>query len=406
MRRKWLILLTVFTVFLFSGCENKPSDEQLPQGQHSETREEIDPIREQIKTMTLEEKIGQILLVGLEGYELDEQAKEMIETYRVGGFILYEKNIKDAEQLLALVNSLKAANSKNPVPLFLSIDEEGGKVSRLPAELLKLPAGKKIGKVKDAAFSYEIGNIIAEELKSFGLNMNFAPVLDIHSNPKNAVIGNRAFGSDEKVVSEMGVQMMKGIQSGEVVSVVKHFPGHGDTTVDSHIGLPVVEHDLDRLKRFEWIPFMHAISNGAEAVMVGHILFPKIDSQNPATFSKILITKWLKEELKFDGLIITDDMTMGAIIKNYHIGDAAVKSVLAGSDIILVAHEYEKAKEVMQALKEAVANDRITKNRLDESVYKILQLKEKYKIKDQPIHGVDIDRLNERIRDTLRKYLK
>jgi len=406
MRRKWLILLTVFTVFLFSGCENKPSDEQLPQGQHSEAQEEIDLIQKQLEAMTLDEKIGQILLVGLEGYELDDHAKEMIEKHRIGGFILYEKNIKDADQLLALVNSLKTANAKNSVPLFLSIDEEGGKVSRLPAELLKLPVAKKIGQVKEADFSFEIGNIIAEELKSFGLNMNFAPVLDIHSNPKNSVIGDRAFGSDEKVVREMGVQMMKGIQSGEVVSVVKHFPGHGDTTVDSHIGLPVVEHDLDRLKRFEWIPFKHAITNGAEAVMVGHILFPKIDPQNPATFSKIMITELLKEGLEFNGLVITDDMTMGAIIKHYDIGDAAVKSVLAGSDIILVAHEYEKAKEVIHALKEAVANDRITKNRLDESVYKILQLKEKYKIKDQPIHGVDIDRLNERIRDTLRKYLK
>ena len=172
--------------------------------------------------------------------------------------------------------------------------------------------------------------------------MNFAPVLDVNSNPSNPVIGDRAFSSEASIVSSLGVETMRGLQQGKVIPVVKHFPGHGDTAEDSHKGLPSLNHDLARLESLELIPFQEAINNDAEAVMIAHILLPQIDKENPSSMSKVIITDILREKMNFQGLVITDDMTMGAIMKNYEIGEASVKSVLAGTDIVLVCHGKDK----------------------------------------------------------------
>lgn len=360
-----------------------------------------DDILNQMAEMTLEEKIGQLLIVGLEGYSMDDNTLEMIEKHHVGGFILYKKNIKDVEQLVALTNSLKAANSKNKIPLFISIDEEGGIVSRMPEEVKKLPSSGTIGRMGNEELSYEVGKILGHELNLFGFNMNFAPILDINSNPQNPVIGDRAFGADKDIVSKLGVQTMKGIQSQGVISVVKHFPGHGDTSVDSHIGLPRVDHGLERLREFELVPFARAIENGADAVMVAHILFPQIDPDNPSTLSKTIITDILKGEMGFEGVVITDDMTMGAIVENYSIGDAVVKSILAGSDLILVCHGYENELQAIDAIRGAVEKGIISEDRIDESVYKVLKLKKKYNLNDKPVEKPDIQKLNKMIEETL-----
>lgn len=238
----------------FSGCSNKISDKnsdinkyennefsnegKSPQENTQPSAKEVDLIKEQVKKMTLEQKVGQMVIVGVEGYTIDDTTKAMIENNQVGGFILFSRNIKSPKQLLNLVNTLKLTNSKNKVPLFISVDEEGGSVSRMPKEIRNLPSNKIIGEVNNSVFSYKVGNILAEKIKSFGFNMDFAPVLDINSNPKNPVIGDRSFGSNEKIVSKLG------IQENRVIPVVKHFPGHGDTKVDSHIGLPVVNNDM------------------------------------------------------------------------------------------------------------------------------------------------------------------
>ncbi|PRR76579.1 beta-N-acetylhexosaminidase [Clostridium thermopalmarium] len=366
--------------------------------------EQVDPIKEKINAMTLDEKIGQMFIVGIDGYDLNDNSKSLIEKYKVGGFILFKDNIKNVNQLLSLINSLKVENSSNKIPLFLSVDEEGGKVTRMPDELKSLPTNKVIGKINDVDFSNKIGKTIAGEIKAFGFNMNFAPVLDINNNPKNPVIGSRSFGSNPDIVTKLGIETMKGIQSENVIPVVKHFPGHGDTSVDSHIGLPIVNNDLKRLEEFELIPFAKAIENEADAVMIAHILLPKVDEKNPSSMSKIIITDILRNSLKFNGVVITDDMTMGAITKNYNINDATIKSIKAGSDIVLICHGYDNEIGVINYVKNAVLKGEITEERIDESVYRILKLKEKYDLKDEIIKSVDVEKINNDIKSLLYKY--
>ncbi|MGB7606756.1 MAG: beta-N-acetylhexosaminidase [Lutisporaceae bacterium] len=407
MNKRFILFMIIIVVFnLFTGCTKGKTDELPGKIIPLPTVPEKDPIEEQIKLMSLDEKLGQMVLVGLNGYVVDNDARQMIESYHVGGFILYGSNVESQEQLLALTNSLKSINAASKLPLLISVDEEGGRISRMPKELKNIPTNKEIGKLNNQEFSYKIGELLAEEIKAFGFNMNFAPVLDINSNPKNPVIGDRAFGSDEKVVSDLGVQTMKGIEASGVIPVVKHFPGHGDTSVDSHVGLPSVDNDLERLKSFELIPFVNAIENGADVVMAAHILMLKIDGENPATMSKTIITDILREQMNFDGVVITDDMTMGAIVENYEIGAASVKSVEAGSDIILVAHGHDNALAVLKKMKEAVEQGLVSEERINQSVYRILKLKQKYNLKDEEIQPVNIDKLNSRIVNVLDSYLK
>lgn len=363
----------------------------------------VDLLKEQIAQMTIDEKIGQMVMVGLEGYENDQYSQEMIEKYKVGGFIFFERNIRDTYQTLTLINSLKEANKENAIPLFIAVDEEGGRVTRMPREFIKLPSSRAIGKINNEELSFKIGNVIGEELKSLGFNMNFAPVLDIDSNPANPVIGDRSFSSNEQTVSKLGTAAMKGIQT-HVISVVKHFPGHGDTSTDSHIGLPVVNRDLEKLKSFELVPFASAIESGADMVMAAHILLPKIDEENPATLSKSIITDILRSEMKFDKVVITDDMTMGAITENFDIGDAAVESIMAGADIILVCHDHEKQVKVLEALKQAAVDGTIPEDELDMHIYRILKLKQKYNLNDEKIESVDVEKINEKIRNILDRY--
>ena len=367
-----------------------------------ESVQESDNFKEQLLGMSLDEKIGQLVIVGLDGYTTDEHARQMIEEYNVGGFILFKSNIKSSHQMLELLNSLKSINQASKVPLFLSVDEEGGRVSRLPGEFLNIPSNKIIGKLNNSSVSYKVGSIIGEELKAFGMNMNFAPVLDINSNPKNPVIGDRSFGTGPDLVSKLGVQTMQGLQSQNIIPVIKHFPGHGDTSTDSHVGLPRVNNDLKRLRSFELRPFADAIENGAEAVMVAHILLPKIDPENPASFSKTIISDILRRDMEFDGVVITDDFTMGAIVKNYNIGQAAVKSILAGSDIVLVCHDYEKQKAVISALKNATQSGLLPMKRIDQSVSRILRLKQEHGINDDPAKAIDPKFINDKIRALLK----
>ncbi len=383
-----------------SGQEGANGDETEGEEGHGSA---ADPVKVMLENMSLEEKVGQLVVVGVDGYNNDEHSKLLMETYHIGGFILFKKNIQDSNQLLKLINSLKKTNaSQNGIPLFMSVDEEGGRVSRLPEEFKKFPANKIIGKKNDTNLSYNIGGLLGEELRAFGFNMDFAPVLDINSNPKNPVIGDRAFGTTPDIVSRLGIQTMKGIQSQKVISVVKHFPGHGDTSVDSHVGLPRVNYGLDRLESFELVPFKEAIENGADTVMVAHILLPKLDAKNPASFSKAVITDLLRDSLGYNGVVITDDFTMGAITENYDMGLAAVKSIQAGGDIVLVCHGFEKQETVIKALLQAARTGQISAERLDESAYRVLQLKQKYALADTPAGPVDVQGINKKISELLK----
>lgn len=396
MQKLIINLLLISGLFLF-GCSNS-NPSPIPSSSDKIVLpkiENIDLVQIKIDAMSLDEKIGQLVIVGLDGFALDNNINNLIEEHMVSGVILFSKNVDNPNQLVSLTNSLKNKNSQNKTPLFISVDEEGGRVSRMPTEIKKLPSNETIGKINDSILSYNIGKIIGEELKTFGFNMDFAPVLDINSNPNNPIIGDRSFGSSTSIVNNLGIKTMEGIMDNNIISVVKHFPGHGDTAVDSHLELPLVKKDLTKLNAFELVPFKEAIKNNVDAIMVSHILLNKIDPTYPASMSKTVITDILRGTLNFTGVVITDDMTMGAIIKYNDIGEAAVKSFNAGSDIILVCHEYDNQLKVINSLKTGVENKVISENRLNESVYRILKLKEKYIIKNDILKSININDIND-----------
>lgn len=386
----------------------KPTDSDAnPAVHHISVYTELKPqAPDTVVQMTLDEKIGQMMFAGVSGTALQQETTSLIQKAKVGGLILYGNNLETPQQTVTLMNDLMAANSNNRLPLFLGTDQEGGKVVRLPGALKNFPTNKKIGDINQSKFSFEIGQLLGEQLKAFGFNLDFAPVLDVNSNPNNPIIGDRSFSNDPAIVSKLGIQTMKGLESEQVIPVVKHFPGHGDTSVDSHLELPKVTKSLNDLNQLELVPFKEAINNGADVVMVAHILLPKIDPQYPSSMSKEIITGMLRKQLGFDGVVMTDDMTMKAITNHYAIGQAAVDSIKAGSDIILIAHEYANITAAIEAVKTAVSNGEITEERINESVQRIVKLKEKYQLVNQPVTAVDVNKLNTDIEKVLNTYMK
>lgn len=377
---------------------------KIDQQAHVGKQPEVTLPSEVVSKMSLEEKIGQMILAGISGTTMDANTKKLVNQFHIGGIIFYKNNFNTPAQTIQLVNQLKTENSSR-LPLFLSTDQEGGRVTRLPGGLTNFPTNEQIGKVNNREFSYKIGTLLGRELKEFGLNLDFAPALDINSNPNNPVIGDRSFGNNPEIVSELGIQTMKGIQSQNVIPTIKHFPGHGDTSVDSHLDLPIVNKSLKELKELELIPFERAIDDGADVVMVAHILLPKLDKTNPASMSKAIMTDLLRNKLSFNGVIITDDMTMGAITEHFDIGKAAVESVKAGSDIILVGHNYNNVVKIIASLKRAVQNGEISEQRLNESTERIIQLKRKYNINDKKVKNPNINEINNSINSLLNNYL-
>jgi len=382
-----------------SGSEtetgNSPGNE--PEEGATPSQENHDPVQEQLDQMTLEEKVGQMILAGVQGTVLDDQARRMIADQKVGGIILYANNVTTLDGTAKFVQSIKEANHSNPVPILMGVDQEGGKVSRMPDEVESIPSNGKVGKTKDAGLAEEMGTLLARQVKLAGFNLDFAPVLDVNSNPNNPVIGDRSFGSTAELVSRLGVAEMKGLRSEGIIPVVKHFPGHGDTSVDSHLELPVVNKTEQQLAKLEWLPFEAAIKEHAEAVMVAHILFPKLDPKYPASLSNVIIGEHLRGKFNYQGVVITDDLSMGAIAKNFKLDEAALATVRAGSDILLVAHSYESAKTIFDTLIGAVKKGKLDESRIDESVYRILALKQKVGLSDEGRASGDLTQLNKDI---------
>lgn len=374
-----------------------PGDDEL--GEAVE-QPKIDPYVEQLNKMTLDEKIGQLILAGFQGTYLTDEAKELIHRYKVGGFILFAHNLEHPAYSVELLNDIKRENQKNDIPVLLGIDQEGGRVTRLPG-LKKLPTNAFIGSKDDGDFAFEYGQLIGDQVKAFGFQFNFAPVMDVNSNPNNPVIGDRSFGSDPVLVSKMGVGMIKGMQSKNVIPVIKHFPGHGDTSVDSHETMPTVHKTLSELEALELIPFRVAIEEGVDVVMTSHIALPEIGGNIPATMSKEVITDLLREEIGFDGVVITDDLTMGAIA-DYGVAEAANEAIKAGVDIVLVAFGHDQMIATINRIKESVETGEISEERIDESVLRILRLKDKYHVVDELNDMVDMDELQEEINDLVK----
>ena len=394
---KFLMICALIMLF-FTGCSGSSVQEEDNNIiENNNEIEEVDKIKDKVESMSLEEKIGQLFIVGFEGEEINDEIVDLVKNQKVGGLIYFSRNIVDSNQIINLNNEIKAI--EKDIPLFISVDEEGGVVSRVPEEFVKLPSSGYIGQFNDENLSYNVGKIIAKELNSLGFNMDFAPVLDIDSNPNNTVIGERAFGNNSEIVSRLGIKTMEGIKDGKIIPVVKHFPGHGDTDVDSHYGLPIVKKTLEELENLEFIPFKNAIDNGADVVMISSIILESIDNEYPATMSKKVITDILRDSLGFDGVIATDDMTMGAIVDNYNLADAVIMSINAGSDLVLVCHGYDDIINSIVAVKDAVNSKIISEEKIDESVYRILKLKDKYNVNNKIIgNDIDIEGINSEIK--------
>ena len=277
--------------------------------------------------------------------------------------------------MTALVEDIKDISN---IPLFLGIDEEGGIISRLPEEYKKLPDAIDIGNTNDVDLAFEYGKLLGNRVSSIGLNLNFAPVMDINSNPNNPVIGKRTFGTTAKVVSEMGKQVANGIRSVNVIPCIKHFPGHGDTSTDSHIELPIINKTIEEIRNFELIPFNSAIEEGIEMLMSAHILIPSMDEEYPATLSKKILGDLLRNEMRYEGVVISDDMTMGAIVNNYTLEEASIDFLHAGGDIVLVCHGVNNPSLVFDEILESVDTGELTIEELNEKVYRILELKDRY----------------------------
>ena len=415
MTNRNLLALILLIVFTLTGCQTAavpapapeaaptaavPSPESTPTPALTPVPEP-DPFAEQIAAMTVEEKVGQLLIGGFEGTEIGDQATRLVQEYQVGGLILYGRNIAGAGQLVTLTNGLKALNGDG-IPLFLSIDQEGGGVDRMPPEVRRTPGAYCVGQTGSVPAAQSYGDVLAAECAAFGLNLDFAPVLDVWSNPGNTVIGQRAFSADARTVAGLGPAAARRMMDQGIIPAVKHFPGHGDTAVDSHVGLPVVDKSPEELEETELIPFRAAIQSAGTdgqvpAVMVAHILLTQLDPERPASLSPAVVTGLLREELGFAGAVLTDDLTMGAVTQSYGLGEAAVLAVEAGCDILLVCHGQDSVPAVRTALLEAVASGRITAERLDESVYRILRLKTEYALTNEPVSPPDLEALNAQI---------
>lgn len=373
-------------------------------------REQVAPIAEvpisytdqQLEKMSLEEKIGQLVIVGMEGKAFSDQLDRLIRQYHVGGIILLGKNVSTPTGIVQLLNEAKLANKDYSIPLFISVDEEGGRVSRLPVGMKKLPTAASIGKQEDDALAYKSGARLAELLHAFGYNMNYAPVLDVNSNSNNPVIGDRSFSSNPQQVAELALSVRKGMVENGMISIVKHFPGHGDTHIDSHKSLPVIDKSLDELVATELVPFQQAIAQDVDGIMVAHILFPALDETYPSSLSKRIITDILRDKLQYDGVVITDDLTMGAITNAYTVPEAALQSFIAGSDMLLIAGDYSNQVETIETLKDGVTAGIISEERIDESVRRILELKDRYKLADEIVGEIDVNGLNKRAKAFLR----
>ena len=299
---------------------------------------------------------------------------ETLKKYPAGGIILFARNIESISQTKQLINN---AQQTTNVPLFISVDEEGGSVARIGQNsnmhTTSFPTMEEIGAMDDEEYAYNMGVTIGKEIKDLGFNLDFAPVADVKTNEYNTEIGTRSFGSDAKLVSKMVTQVVKGIQDQGISATLKHFPGHGSTSGDSHVSAVNADTDLLGLRSTEFKPFKAGIDAGADFVMISHISISKVtESTVPACMSKLVINNMLRQELGFGGIVITDAMDMGAVTKKYEPGEAAVNCIKAGVDIILMSPDYEKA---YQAVYDAVKDGEIKESQITESVQRIMEAK-------------------------------
>jgi beta-N-acetylhexosaminidase len=350
-----------------------------------------------LNSLPIEQKVGQLFFIGIPGPEIDDATERLLHTVMPGGICLFARNIKVREQTRKLLDDL---SSRFPVAPLLSVDQEGGLVDRLRRIMTPMPAAGSLRTANDAR---QLGSIVGESLSVLGFNMDFAPVVDVvtpergeHSNG----LYNRPFGTSKESVVEFASAFSNGLHDNGILNCLKHFPGYGATKVDSHEELPFVEVSDDELQEVDLMPYREMLPD-ADAVMVGHTVFPRSSLQEvdesgkllPSSLSKAFITTLLREQLGYDGLVVSDDLEMGAIIKNYGVGDACKTAVKAGSDMLAICADPERITAGFRAVLAAVGAGEISEARIDESLGRIAEAKTRTSL-PPPFDNARLDELS------------
>ena len=331
---------------------------------------------------SLRREIGQLLIGSLPGQTITAEMRSLAREFSLGGVILFNRNIEAPEQVAELAHDAQQQLSLG-VPLWVSVDQEGGRVARLKAPFTEWPPMAVLGRRGDEGLARRFAAALAAELRAVGVTLDYAPVLDIHTNPKNPVIGDRALSEDAAMVARLGAAIIDELQRQGVAACGKHFPGHGDTSVDSHLELPLVEHPPDRIRRVECVPFAAAVRAGVAFIMTAHVLVTSIDDERPATLSPRIVQQILREELGYNGVIVSDDLEMKAIENAYPPGEAAVGAIAAGCDTILMCGAGKAADvglqaQVLEALIHAVESERLSIKRVEAALERNRQAKERF----------------------------
>ena len=377
MFRRIVAATMIGALALTTGCglHNPFTSKAEPVTYESVAQSELSPeekVNKLVANMSDADKVGQLLMIGIHGKTLNDDAKFMLNEYRVGGIILFDRNMESKDQVKSLIADInKTGKSAGLTPLFIGIDQEGGAVARMEDQLIKVPPAEEVGKepVEQAA---SLAKQVGTELKDLGFNINFAPVADL------GLTYGRSFSTNPDEVVRYASAVGKAYDEAGLWYSYKHFPGIGKTDVDLHADTSVVPVSKETLLNEDTKVFVDLIKQSKPntyAIMVSHAMYPQIDPDHPSSLSKAIITDWLRKDMGYNGVVVTDDMDMGALAKHYTFGDMAVQSILAGSDILLVCHEYEHMQEAYNGLMKAVKDGRISKERLDESVKRILLMK-------------------------------
>ena len=377
MFRRFVAATMIGALALTTGCglHNPFTSKAEPVTYDSVAQSELSPeqkVDKLVANMSDADKVGQLMMIGIHGKSLNDDAKFMLNEYRVGGIILFDRNMESKDQVKTLITDInKAGKSAGLTPLFLGIDQEGGAVARMDDKLIKVPPAEEVGKApveQAAALAKEVGT----ELKELGFNINFAPVADL------GLTYGRSYSTNPDEVVRYASAVGKSYDEAGLWYSYKHFPGIGKTDVDLHADTSIVPVSKETLLSEDTKVFVDLIKQSKPntyTIMVSHAMYPQIDPDHPSSLSKTIITDWLRKDMGYNGVVVTDDMDMGALAKHYTFGDMAVQSILAGSDILLVCHEYEHMQEAYNGLMKAVKDGRISKERLDESVKRILLMK-------------------------------
>ena len=324
----------------------------------------------------LRRQIGQLLIAGFEGHSLPVELKSLAREFGLGGVILFARNIAEPGQVAEVC--YEAARLFPDLPMWVSVDQEGGAVARLKSPFTAWPPMATLGRSGSVQLAERFARALASELRAVGINLDYAPVLDVNTNQANPVIGDRALSAKADEVARLGSAIVRALQVEGVAACGKHFPGHGDTSTDSHLELPLIEHPIERLRSVEFLPFEAAIDAGVTAIMTAHILMPALDEQHPATLSRRIVAGLLRGELDFDGVILSDDLEMKAIADQYAVSSAAVLAIEAGCDGLLICGgDHDVHASALEALIHAVEEERLPITRVEDALRRQKHAKER-----------------------------